>query len=328
MHLHQPDLRPAGGGRSLLPWVLLHAARGYLDLAEALARFDHLHWAVSFSGILIEQLARHSRTYQRGELAPDTWAELSLLSPSRWTPQQRQFAVARFFTADLESMIRPLPRYAELYDKREAFLEDHAPGDPAALIAAAASFSAEELRDLCVCFNLAWLGATARQDGKVQRLLQKPGGYTARDLRFVLTLQGRLLREILPRFKKLADLGRCELGFSPLHHPVLPLISDLRKHLDREAAGQLPDFRQPEHLLEQIRLGSMAFQRAFGRPPAGCWPAGGMLCEDSLSYLASAGMDWCVADQSCLPAQSRRPLSHVQPWFAERNDWPVTVFFL
>lgn len=73
MHLHQPDLRPAGGGRSLLPWVRLHAVRGYLDLAEALARFNHLHWAVSFSGILIEQLTQYSRTYQRRELAPDTW---------------------------------------------------------------------------------------------------------------------------------------------------------------------------------------------------------------------------------------------------------------
>lgn len=327
MHLHQPDLRPAGGGRSLLPWVRLHAVRGYLDLAEALAGCNHLHWAASFSGILIEQLAQHSRLYEQGDIAPDVWAELCLLAPSRWTTEQREFAVANFFTADLESMIRPLPRYSYLYDRRKARLKGREPGDPAALRAAAASFSDDELRDLCVCFNLAWLGATARKNKSVQRLLKKGGGYSARELRFVLTLQGRLLREILPRFRKLAELGRCELGFSPQYQPVLPLIGDLRAHCDRKTAAQLPEFRHPEHVLEQIRLGKMAFQQAFGRPPSGCWPAGGMLCEESLRMLASAGMDWCLADQSCLPAQVRSPLSHVRPWFAERNDWPVTVFF-
>ena len=56
LHLHQPDYRPPTGGPSLLPWVRLHAVRGYLDLLSVLERSPGAHCCVNFSGILLEQL--------------------------------------------------------------------------------------------------------------------------------------------------------------------------------------------------------------------------------------------------------------------------------
>ena len=55
-HMHQPDYRLAGRSASILPWVRLHAARGYVDLLSVLNRYEHAHSCVNFSGILLEQL--------------------------------------------------------------------------------------------------------------------------------------------------------------------------------------------------------------------------------------------------------------------------------
>jgi alpha-amylase/alpha-mannosidase (GH57 family) len=328
LHMHQPDYRPAAGGKSLLPWVRLHAVRGYLDVAEALSRAKALRATVNFSGVLLEQLDLHSQGYKSGDLAPDTWAELCTSPLYDWTPEQREFAVYNFFSANLERIIRPFPRYSELYDKRLAGLGGKEPSDPAALKAAAARFNYDELRDLCVCFNLAWLGFRARELSHVQRLFLKGAGYSAEDLNDVLGLHGRLVQGVLPRYRELAQSGRAELSFTPFHHALLPLLIDLKGEGHLNPDDQLPEFKHPEDAAEQVRLGQLAFEALFDYQPRGCWPAEGSVSDAALSMLAVAGIDWCMTDQANLPAQSTQALSHCQPWRIKTGAGkPITVFF-
>ena len=37
LHMHQPQYVDPRSGRAMLPWVRLHGARGYLDVAHAAA---------------------------------------------------------------------------------------------------------------------------------------------------------------------------------------------------------------------------------------------------------------------------------------------------
>src|SRR5687767_1754690 len=103
--MHQPDYRPAGGERPILPWVRLHAVRGYLDLLSVLEQHPRAHCTVNFSGILLEQLLAYNR--QRRDL----FAELSLRDPSSFSTEETAFVLANFFSANVHTLINPQARY-------------------------------------------------------------------------------------------------------------------------------------------------------------------------------------------------------------------------
>ena len=55
-HHHQPDYRSPREGRSLLPWVRLHATKDYLDMALRLERHPRLRATFNFVPSLLDQL--------------------------------------------------------------------------------------------------------------------------------------------------------------------------------------------------------------------------------------------------------------------------------
>jgi alpha-amylase/alpha-mannosidase (GH57 family) len=266
LHMHQPDYRPAEGGLSQLPWVRLHACKGYLDVAEALSNAEALRCTVNFSGILLEQLQQHSAAYGQGQLAPDSWAALCLIPTLDWSTEQREFAVYNFFSANFEQMIRPHARYLELYERRQEGLQGKPPSDPAALRAAAARFNTLDLRDLCVCFNLAWLGFRAREVNLAEKLLTKGRGYDSTDLSDLLRMQGRLVQSVIPRYSELAEAGRIELSFTPYQHALLPLLCDLKGVAHANPDDHLPEFRHPEDAAIQVSRGQGPLRRPSRRP--------------------------------------------------------------
>ncbi|MFL5454154.1 MAG: hypothetical protein ACJ78V_19725, partial [Myxococcales bacterium] len=50
-HLHQPDYRDPQTGQPLLPWVRLHATRGYNDMAAALEAAPAIRAVVNFAPV-------------------------------------------------------------------------------------------------------------------------------------------------------------------------------------------------------------------------------------------------------------------------------------
>jgi len=55
-HHHQPDYRSPREGRSLLPWVRLHATKDYLDMARHLERHPGVRATFNFVPSLLDQL--------------------------------------------------------------------------------------------------------------------------------------------------------------------------------------------------------------------------------------------------------------------------------
>ena len=113
---------------------------------------------------------------------------------------------------------------------------------------------------------------------------RKARGFDAADRRLLLGLIGELLAGVLPRFRALADAGRCELAVSPYSHPILPLLLDFAAAREGEpacaAAATSPHYpggaeRVAWHLQQAVRC----FERVFGRAPRGCWPSEGAISD-------------------------------------------------
>lgn len=314
-HMHQPDYRHPHSGIHTMPWVRLHAVKGYLDLLYVLRRYEHAHCVVNFSGILLEQLA----CLMQGER--DYYAELSAKPAAALTPDERQFMLQNFFSLNRHTLVRPHQRYYELLSKREHLLriEDAAE--------AAERFSPQELADLAVWFNLSWIGFAGQKRHDVQELIMQGRDFSTADQQRVLAIHRELLAEVLPGYKALADEQRIELSFTPYQHPILPLLFDLAGEGCRNDADPLPEFSCPQDAAEHIRRGMERFTSAFGRAPGGAWPAEGSVSDAALAAFANAGMNWVATDQHNLPGREHSPQGHATPWSWERGGSRIVVFF-
>jgi alpha-amylase/alpha-mannosidase (GH57 family) len=289
-HMHQPDYRDPETGEFVMPWVRLHAARAYRDMAEALLRRPGVKAAVNFSGVLLDQLS----DYANGR-ANDRWLALSRRAAVELSPAERVFILRSFFMVDWESCVRPVPRYWELLHKRGRELSR------VNLAEAAAGFTPGELRDLQVHFNLAWLGFTAREDPAVRALIDKGRDYGEDEKNALLEVQLRVVREIVPRWKELQDRGQVEITATPFYHPILPLLVD--SDVARVAMPRVhlpPRFSHPEDARVHVERALAIAEDRFDKRPRGMWPAEGSVSPGALRILGEAGVSWCATDEGVL----------------------------
>jgi alpha-amylase/alpha-mannosidase (GH57 family) len=311
-HMHQPDYRPAGSRQALLPWVRLHAVRGYLDMLSSLEAHPDMRCTVNFSGILLEQLL-HFDTEPL-----DYWGELSLKPVDSLSGSERGFIVEHFFSANVDMLIRPQTRYAELHGKREQQSAEQSWEERAA------AFDAQELTDLIVWFNLAWIGFTGRKREDVQALFNMGSGFTHADQQRVIEIHRELTAQVLPGYRQLADAGNVELSFTPYHHPILPLLHDLSGVGTQVEGDPLPEYSYAVDAAAHVQRGMQLFEQAFGRSPVGAWPAEGSVSDAALTTLADAGVRWVATDQQNL---TQGELAHLTPWRWQLDGGRVLVYF-
>ena len=308
-HMHQPLYREPETGEYLMPWVRLHATRAYNDMAWILERHPQVRCTVNFVPVLLEQLD----DYVAGR-ARDRFLDLTLRPAADLAPEERQAILRSFFMVDWETNIQPLPRYWELLQKRG---RDVRHVDLARL---AQSFSDQELADLQVLFNLAWMGFGAHADEPVVAALQRKGrDFTREDADALLAVQQRILAGIVPRWRALAERGQVELSTTPYFHPILPLVCDTDSaHRALPGLPLPPRFAHPADARWQVRTARENHQARFGRPPAGMWPAEGSVSPEALEVLASEGVCWAASDEAVLlrslPDGASRMRSLYRPW--------------
>lgn len=312
LHMHQPLYVDPATGVALLPWVRLHGARAYHDIATLLDQAPHLRLTINVVPSLIEQL----QAVAAG--ARDTWLELALRPAASWTAEERLFLLERFFSVQWSHGVEARPRYRELLDKRgRSFSALH----PAAA-AIVASFSDQELRDLTVLFHLAWLGFAARAGSRLVADLEARGrDYGDQDLAQVYEVERTCCQRVLPLLQRLAARGQIELSSTPRYHPIVPLLCDSEAARRAQPTLPLPDrFSWPDDARRQIREAREVHQRCFGAAPAGMWPAEGCLSPEALAAYHAEGVGWLASDEGnlfrSLPAGSPRgllyqPFSHL-----------------
>lgn len=298
-HMHQPPYRDALSGRYVLPWTYLHAIKDYTDMAAHLEAEPGAKVVVNFTPVLIEQIeelaARVQESLAGGRPPPDALLATLADQPLPVAPAERLTLLAACLRADETRLIDRHPQFRQLADIAKQL------GTPGFATYASDAF----LHDLSVWYHLAWLGESVRMgDARVAQLAQKGSGFDATDRRTLLQLIGELLSGILPRYRALADQGRCELAVSPYSHPILPLLLDFGAARESEAEAALPQHagyaggaqRASWHMAEALRT----FERVFGRRPRGCWPSEGAVSDAALDVIAAAGFDWYATSSSVL----------------------------
>lgn len=315
-HMHQPEYRVDGEWQ--LPWTCLHALNGYADMAAHLEAVEGARAVVNFTPVLLEQLQDYARHLQaaveRGLRIPDP-----LLDALRELPPP---GPARAALLVLASRLDPgLIALRHPYWRTEA--------DRILSMAQPGLVGDIEARSFVVWTWLAWFGESLRQDPRVAALLARDDVGSPDDARAVLALIAETLGCLLPRYRRLADLGRIELSMTPAQHPILPLLIDPGSARETAPTAPLPTTAYPggaERARWHVDEGLRIFESAFGRRPAGCWPAEAALSDDALALIASAGFQWTASSASVLKAtEQRHGAPQAPPYQAYRSNGHPTV---
>ncbi|HWP35206.1 MAG TPA: glycoside hydrolase family 57 protein, partial [Thermodesulfobacteriota bacterium] len=291
-HMHQPDYRDRATGQSRLPWVRLHALKDYYDMAALLEHFPAVRQTFNLVPVLLEQLEAAAR----GEY-PDRALLLFERPAAALTAEERTELVETFFQANPRTMIEPLPRYRELFERRSRART------AAELATGPEALSEQELRDLQVLFHLAWTDPLLREtDDLLRALVAKGRDYTEEDKRRLKERMRAVLAAIVPLYRRLADRGQIELTTSPYYHPILPLLCDTAAAREALPDIRLPAvrFAHPEDAAAQLARAVAFMRERFGRPPAGLWPSEGAVSEAILPLVAQAGFRWLATDEGIL----------------------------
>ena len=287
--MHQPDYTDPEDDQPVMPWVRLHATRGYLDVpvlaAERGARFT-----LNVVPSLLDQL----EAYVAG--GTDRWEALTLVPAERLTAEEVAFLRERFFHGH-PAMRRTSPRYREL-EARRATLHDH-----------------QDLRDLQVWSNLAWMGVVARRDPFVAGLVAQDRGFSHAQIELLVDKQRALVRRVLPLWRTAP-----EISCSPYNHPILPLLVDFehaRRSLPHVPPGSVA-FAWPDDARRQVEEGLDRVEAVLGRRPEGMWPSEGSVGPEVARICADAGVRWLTTDEGVLHRSERdRPADVRRAWTVE-----------
>ncbi len=321
-HMHQPVYRDPETGEFILPWVRLHATRSYYDMARVLGEFENVRVVINLVPSLMEQLLQ----YVRGN-ATDRFLELSRREADSLTPVEVTALLRNFFMVGWEQNVYPMPRYLELLERRGRDVS------ASELESAARTFSARELRDLQVLFNLAWMGFSAEEEEEIVRTLKAKGrDFTEEEKRELLAAQLRIVSRVLPAFKEAAASGRAELTVTPFYHPILPLLIDTQCATRCMPWAELPPrFAYPEDAREQVRRALDFAERELGVRPRGMWPAEGSVSPEAVELFASEGLRWCASDEGVLfgstPKRERGGGHLFRPYRVKAGERHVDMLF-
>ncbi len=274
-HMHQPDYRDTQG-RFFMPWVFLHAIKDYYDMPWIVSRFD-VQVTFNLTPILIEQL----QDYIDQGPSCDYFLDLLLRPCDQLEKEERSFVQKICKTAHYETMVRPIPRFAELYHKSE--------------------YSEEELGDLEVCFLLAWCGNYLRKDPKIAPLLKKRT-FSQEQKEALIQRLFDFLPTIVPLYRSLYQKGHIALSTTPYTHPIVPLLLDITVAKEANPTTLLPKngISMQEDARLHIQRAIQTFTHYFDKKPVGFWPAEGAVDEKSARLYQEYGIEWIATDEAIL----------------------------
>jgi alpha-amylase/alpha-mannosidase (GH57 family) len=294
-HQHQPYYPDDVAGENPMPWVRLHGVKDYYGMALHLLEYPEMRCTINLVPSLIRQLQAYT---EHG--ATDKFLQVSRIPADGLSENDCLFLLDHFFMANLDHMIRPFPRYFELYQRRGL-------GKNSAR-EALRRFREPDFRDLQVWFNLAWTHPLAANHyPEIKEWLARGKHFSENDKNALLDRHLDILRQVLPLHQQLANNRQVELTTTPYFHPILPLLLD--KKLAREAMPdvKLPRYTggYPEDAEVQVRWAVEAHTQVFGSPPRGMWPAEGSVCQQMLPLLAKYGIRWIATDEEILSASTQ-----------------------
>jgi len=276
--MHQPDYRDASGIMQM-PWVFLHAIKDYYDMPWMMSRHEGTHATFNITSPIIQQL----KLYYEHPASYDKFLGIWLQNPAHLEENDRSWLIKICKSTQFDTMVKPLPRYRELYT------QEH--------------FTNNDFVDLEVVFLLAWCGVYLRQNSEVvQELLLKERHFHEQDKIALLEELATFVRGIFDYYKELHAKGIITIATTPLNHPILPLLMNMNNAVAANPQTHIPQ----EHVtLEgdaelQIQRAKNLFRETFEFEADGFWPAEGGVDESSVKLLNSCGINWIATDEEIL----------------------------
>jgi alpha-amylase/alpha-mannosidase (GH57 family) len=328
-HQHQPYYSDEVTGYNPMPWVRLHGTKDYWGLAMHLAEVPEVHATINLVPSLVAQILAYTEHGQH-----DEHLRVSRLPADGLNEADAHYLLDNFFMANPDQMIRPYPRYWELYEQRGVHVDSAE--------RALRRFVPRDILDLQCWNNLVWFHPIAFElHPDLAEFRRKGSHYSEDEKQWLLAKQMEILAEVIPLHRKLAERGQVELTTTPFYHPILPLLVD--KRLAREAMPgvQLPRRLEgyPEDAAAQVRRAVEYHTRVFGSPPVGMWPSEGSVAQAIIPFVAAAGIQWIASDEEILSRStegwvSRDAQGMVQhpemlyaPWRVEEGTHSLQMIF-
>jgi alpha-amylase/alpha-mannosidase (GH57 family) len=312
-HMHQPDYRDYASGDFVLPWTYLHAIKDYADMAYHLERHPKVRAVVNFVPVLLDQLEDYESQFASGQLRDPLLRLLGHENSIDLTAEQRQLVFEACFRSNHTKMISPYPAYKRLL---ELFNILNADGKTCL-----AYLSGQYVADLLTWYHLAWCGESVRREhALVAHLMSKAEGFSYEDRKQLLSLIGKVIGGIVPRYRKLSESGQIEISTTPHYHPLAPLLIDFASAKEAMPDAPLPNSpHYPKGRLRvtaHVQLAKKSHRERFGVEPQGMWPAEGSISSETLEVLAAEGCHWAASSESVLVNSLRKTL-HAVPERAE-----------
>ncbi|MCL1693179.1 MAG: hypothetical protein M3096_05810, partial [Actinomycetia bacterium] len=278
-HQHQPLYPKDENGIVTRPWVRLHAAKDYWDMAELVGRYPDLRVTFNLTPVLLLQLEEIENGTR------DSYWVHTEIPAVELDAEEQEFLLTRFFDVNPKIIAR-FPRYQELADLR----------------AEGANFSTQDYLDLQVLFNLAWTDPDLLAGPTLSGLVDRGRDFVESDKQPVLDVHLDAVSRTLDVHRELWETGQIEVTTTPLAHPILPLISDTNLALVGDPTAIMPDerFREPRDSREQVTRGLDVAERLLGRRPTGMWPGEGAVAQEVTSILAGEGIEWIATGEHVL----------------------------
>lgn len=298
-HMHQPQYQDQSDKQFRLPWTYLHAIKDYTDMANVLESIPQAKAVVNFCPILLEQIIEYDRQihdFLEGKAALGD-PLLALLGAEMLpnSPEQRQSIIEQCLRANEYRLIKVHKSFSSLVDLAARVQQDDLP---------LTYLNEQYFFDLLTWYHLAWLGETVRRsDSRVAALVNKQCNYDYDDRHLLLRIIGELIREIIPKYKNLADTGQVELSVTPYSHTMMPLLLDMSSARESEQEISLPAIQYPggrTRVAWQLNRAIAVFRKHFERRPLGCWPSEGGVSEAVLEMLGEAGFVWTASGGNVL----------------------------
>ncbi len=318
-HMHQPSYKDPINREYILPWVRLHAVKGYYDMIRVIEEFNEAHAVFNLTPSLVKQVQDYA-----SHQSYDAFHELSTRPAEDLSPPERIFIIRNFFMCNWDTMVRPHSEYFRLLNKRgtRAGLDLHQ---------IEKRFTDQEIRDLQVWYNLCWFGFKARDDiPELEELIRKGHDFTEEEKVLVISAQEKILKKLLDCYRRNSASGQVELSTTPFYHPILPLIYDSHLALRANPRVKVPRFSHPEDARAQVDMAVAYHEKIFGQKPAGMWPSEGAVAPELIPIWAEAGIEWVATDEDILlegfPAR-KRPEDLLKPYLAEFDGRQVAMVF-
>ncbi len=281
-HMHQPWYIDSFIQEFEMPWVFLHAIKDYYEMPWLVSRYKKIKATFNLVPSLIKQLQIYSENPSSCK-----FLNLSKKDVDKISNTEKDYLLKILFSANLATMIKPIPRYFQIYQKYMT----------------TKNLSNQDFLDLQVLFLLSWTGNYLRENNQyIKALLEKGKNFTQAEKEKLINVLLDFLKEIIPYYKKLENEGRIEITTTPYYHPILPLLLNTESAKESKPDISLPKITAnfKEDAVYHLKSALDEYKNIFDKNPNGLWPAEGSLSNQTLDLFIEHKIKWTATDEDVL----------------------------